>query len=80
MKQTNRFYQGIACALESANRLHDCPIICADVLRGFGITYKDLVEAGCEDYDLREIEKILQQGNEKDRKQLGADQFQVNDC
>lgn len=72
MKQTNRFYQGIACAVASANRLHDCPTICADVLRGFGITYKDLIDAGCESYDLDEIKKILQQGNPSDRKQVGA--------
>lgn len=70
MKQSNRFYQGIACAVASANRLHDCPTICADVLRGFGITYQDLKDAGVEEYDLGEIEKILQQGNQSDREQV----------
>ncbi len=60
-EQYKGFMQGVAYAVACANRMFDEPTLCAEVLRTAG-TYRDYVKAGVDEYDKKELRKILKWG------------------
>lgn len=68
--ESDAFVAGLACGLAAFNRGFDQPTAVNSTLEGLGLTWLDLKAAGTDEYDLVEIEKCLQQGNQKQRAQV----------
>ena len=49
------FIQGFSVAIAFIAVDHMQPILAADAMKAHGFTFEDLVEAGCEEYDLERL-------------------------
>ncbi len=56
---SKEFTSGVACAAAYLARERDEPTLAADMLRGFGYTYQDLLDAGADEYDLAALKEEM---------------------